>query len=353
MKLLLNTNLFFIIFTLFITSTLSKPNVCPTGGPELYTLINDYQSCSYKIIAIKGDNSPIYGVNYEYTEEFDTAEDVFSVQANAISPCEGFDWIADNNALNDNNNDDLGYGYYYIEVIRNYSTTPVTLIKFYLDLRMAKERVIGSPDIKININVSANSTSIEYSYQVTPGVYNYAPLQMNDSIKIWENNFNQSKDFSPFLRNIELTNDFTGIPLSSEKITLTNAGYGFPNQQYTIDTQFTPGQHIDFWHGVEYEFSVNSNIVSNNGINYQARHWNTSSNIGFTKSILIDKSPSFTRIVAYYLPTQPLTVTNSLEGGTSPDNFEITWQNPSPPIGTTWQYGSAYNTFNYQLPTND
>ena len=58
-------------------------------------------------------------------------------------------------------------------------------------------------------------------------------------------------------------------------------------------------------------------------------------------------------VIAYFYPAQLLTVNNNLEGGTSNDNFEITWQNPSPPVGTSWQYGSAYNTFNYQLPTND
>lgn len=351
MKLILYCCLILSTLILFSVSTFSKPNVCVTGGPELYTNIKDYQNSSYKIIAIKSDNSPIYGVNYEYTEEFDAAEDVFEVDANLTTACEGFDWIVDPGALDDDYNDDLGYGYYYIKVIRNYSTEPETIIAFYLDLRMAKERLTHSPDIHIRITITDVYSTVEYSYYDENYILHYSPLLMNSTIKIWENHGNLEKDFSPFLRNIEITNDLSGTSLSSEKIVLTQAEFGFPNQQYSIGTQFTPGEHIDFWHGVEYGFSVSPNIVFNNGADYLARHWNTSNNIGFSKSILIDKSLSFTRIVVYYLPTQPLSVSNYLEGGTSTDDFELTWNDAS--LNYTQEFGNSFNAFIYQSPTND
>lgn len=74
MKKIFNISLILLVLIEFQFTVYSKPNVCPTGGPELYTNITDYQNASYKILAFKGDNTPIYDEYYVKTNEFDFAE---------------------------------------------------------------------------------------------------------------------------------------------------------------------------------------------------------------------------------------------------------------------------------------
>ena len=77
------------------------PSVCPTGGPEIWIKATDNQYVTYHIIATKADNSPIYDTVYNFTNEFNSAEDYFDVAPNVQSDCEGFDWILDENAITD------------------------------------------------------------------------------------------------------------------------------------------------------------------------------------------------------------------------------------------------------------
>lgn len=49
-----------------------------------------------------------------------------------------------------------------------------------------------------------------------------------------------------------------------------------------------------------------------------------------------------------YYPTIPLTVLNNLEGGSSNNDYEITWHNPNPDIVIPWQFGIDFNAFNFE-----
>ena len=53
MNIIFNKILIVVVLPLFSSSVFSNPNVCLTGGPELYTNITDYQNASYKIVTVK------------------------------------------------------------------------------------------------------------------------------------------------------------------------------------------------------------------------------------------------------------------------------------------------------------
>ncbi len=132
------TTILFLISILFIGNTNWQ-----TGGPEIYLFIRDVDSVTYKIIAKKADNSPIYDQNYNFTTEFDTASDIFFVSPNELTSNEGFDWVVDHNSVNDTTNDDLGFGFYNIKIIRNYNKPMMdTVFNFYLDFRMDPNKIV-------------------------------------------------------------------------------------------------------------------------------------------------------------------------------------------------------------------
>jgi hypothetical protein len=117
---------------------------------------------------------------------------------------------------------------------------------------------------------------------------------------------------------------------------VNNQNYGF----ITINGEpVYPSTPVSLLKGTEPLFSTYSNIIEGNQL---FRNWSSSS-FNNPENIEINNSTSI--IEARFYPTQPLTVTNYLEGGTSNDNFEITWQDVKPP--EQFNFGNQYNAFQY------
>jgi len=237
-----------ILIPILLICAIAIADACLTGGPEIWIKVTDNQYVTYHIIATKADNSPVYDTVYNFTNEFDNAEDYFDVVPNIQSDCEGFDWISDNNALTDPTNDDLGYGYYFIQVIRiSGPESQDIIIQFYLDLRMGEERIINSPDIFIEIQRTVHgSYIIQNSFLTVENGLEWRDMNNNDTINIWENNYEQERDFSPFMKEIEITNDIGGSPNYQNKIKLVSSPYGFPETQYNEGHEFNPGDDVYF-----------------------------------------------------------------------------------------------------------
>lgn len=89
------------------------------------------------------------------------------------------------------------------------------------------------------------------------------------------------------------------------------------------------------------------NTYIQNGDTYNFRNWNN-----YTAGICLLRVQSNTsEFRSMYYPTYPLTIANNLEGVSSNDDFELTWQ--TPPISQNWQFGTIYNAFIFQDPLND
>lgn len=308
-------SIYLILIYLIISISLIKAG-CPTIGPELWIKIDDNEDIGYKIFAVKADNSPVYDENYNFTSEFNTAKDIFFVTSGEYPDCEGFDWIIDQNAVDDTTNDDLGYGFYKIGVIREYASNPDTILTFYYDTRMDESYGKTSIDVWVYLTQQDNNSFVfEKTRWTSTGEFQTVSFSQNDTIKIWENHWDQEKDFSYFTKEIEMTNEIAGSSDPNQEIYLLDAKYSFPEENYQLGQGYSPGTNLTLWHSVEYKFGVDSNVVVMGGTSYLARHWNSQENTGFQSEVLIQKDPSFTQVKAVYEPTHPLTVTNNLEGG--------------------------------------
>jgi len=329
--------------------TISIPSILgeilwPTGGPEIYIRITDNESVEYKIYAEKGDNSPIYGKNLEYTNEFDTAEDYFTTQPEIETQNEGFDWAVDPNSLSDTSNDDLGYGFYKIFIVRNHNSPyPENVVWFYLDFRMDHDQVINSPDIIVKIIRNTNgSFSIQNSYQVSSYTeYFWRELSDGDSLLVWENNYGQEKDWTLFTQDIPVTNEVDGVADSSLKIELIEKSEGFPvaESTYPVGYNFSADEQVPFWKEGTYKFEAVTEEIEGNRI----RDWNNGRYIGAEANVTLRSEDS--DIKANYYPTHPLTVHNYLEGG-SGGSYDLTWTTPNPEREQgTFQSLEIFNVF--------
>jgi hypothetical protein len=269
-----------------------------------------------------------------------TASETYSASTSILpGPPYGFDYVKQSDHLQDPW-DDLAYGFYKISFIRDYYTSSDTVFTFYWDLRQCNWP--HCPDVSFDFTRRSDGTTTLIYQEGKP---EEGELFENDTLYQWEI-YGVDKDWSGFVKNIEMKNDFDGSMNTSEKIKLKSAIEGFPFEQYTINHEFTPGDTANFWKGATYTFSVTDQAVQYSGNYYKARHWNVSQNVGAEREIAIYDS-----VVAFFIPTLELTVSNNLEGS-SGGIYQVEW-NKLPSIRDTVNSGIPANVFKYEEPTFD
>ncbi|MBE0538729.1 MAG: hypothetical protein IH620_03375 [Ignavibacterium sp.] len=148
-----------------------------------------------------------------------------------------------------------------------------------------------------------------------------------------------------------MTNLIGGSVESSIKTTFNSAPMGFPDNIAQINVQYNPGTVVNLWRGVYYNISTSHASYEKNGVNYNFRNWNNYLNYQSPTILRIESNTS--EIKSMYYQTQPLSVLNNLEGGSTNNNFNIIWQTPEPDLISSYQYGTPYNAFYYQIPLYD
>ena len=321
--------------------------------PEFYFYVKDNPGAYYKIHATAYEDIPVYDENFQITQSYrDVWERAvwvseeqgciyppFYAASNNYTTFIGFDDVTFTNS-GQGCRGVLGFGYYKVDLLRSVSEYGVysTVFSFNFDTRDCS----NYQDVFFHFDRNIDGSIIA---KVDASTFPIRYFNDGETINLWEV-FNQTKNWECFKNTVQLKNNFEGSPNQNVKLKCEFDPIGI----YT-GMEFITGNTISLMKGFTYNFSTIADIVNFNNKNYKVRDWNE--NTGYGSTFGFEVLNNSYQLEARFYPTQPLTVTNNLEGGTSSDNFELTWQNPSPPIGISWQYGSVYNAFNYQLPTND
>ncbi|MBE7476205.1 MAG: hypothetical protein HND39_07915 [Ignavibacteriota bacterium] len=157
------------------------------------------------------------------------------------------------------------------------------------------------------------------------------------------------RNISSYVNNIELTNLVGADVEFNIKTTFNNAIMGFPYNDVQLGQPYNPGDTARLWRGVNYGISTTHSSYTKNGIICNFRNWIGYEN--FSISAILRVLAGTDEFRSMYYSTIPLTIANNLEGGSSNNDYEITWQ--TPPITQTWQYGIPFNALKYEDPRND
>ncbi|HMU43141.1 MAG TPA: sialidase family protein [Ignavibacteriaceae bacterium] len=130
---------------------------------------------------------------------------------------------------------------------------------------------------------------------------------------------------------------------SSSEIEINGVPYPIPNNGFIFNNSET--------------FSDNDYFVSGVLTGSKFRHWNGFSSNPFDNPINNYAFPytpptNPKPINIYYYPTQPILVKNYLEGGTSTDDFGLSWQQ-NPDGNYTFDFGESFDAFIYNSNTQD
>ncbi len=304
---------------------------------ELRFFIDDDFSSNYKIVATRINlNEPIFGVDFMMIEGDAYDSKLSDSLAYPYRPpfdyFLGFDYVRDIGSVGWPT---IGEGKYEFSIYRN----NVLVHRF-----------------KINLlhYVGAASPDIEFEYTYSTGVLRAIDaiveiVEFDEMLYSWLILGYNEQDLSGYENPVEILNLGNGILNYNITTKLESATYGFPYDNFSVGTEFNTGEVINFWRGAKYTLSVVQTSFSRNDTTFNFRHWDNYNVLDNPAELKILSETDKIRTMFY--PTQPLTVTNYLEGGTSSDNFEIIWQEVKP--AQSYNYGSQYNAFNYQLPTND
>ncbi|MBI2419231.1 MAG: hypothetical protein HYV28_15285 [Ignavibacteriales bacterium] len=265
-----NACLYFIVLLLFVFNFRIYGQ--SPQQPEFYFYIYDDPGADYLLKARKADSSPSYGRNFEHVTENGFIYDriINGVPHWTPAPPEGnqaakmgYDWVRDLIAGNGGRGV-LNHGIYNIYVIRNNPSTPpyytetMPVFSFTLDLRFCGDLGIHSPDIIFKIYRNAQG-SITATYSVDNADI---PFQANAVLNFWELFAHLgTKDWSEFVREAVLQNDFDGQQNTAVPIKLVTASEGFPYSQHPVNTDFTSGTELTFWKGSTYGFTVTDQPV--------------------------------------------------------------------------------------------
>jgi len=171
------------------------------------------------------------------------------------------------------------------------------------------------------------------------------PIQNEGYVNSWEI-LQEERNIEDYCNNIELTNLIDGVAENNVKTFFYNAGMGFPYNDVQLGVEYNPGIFKRLWRGVNYGVSTTHLSYTKNGVIYNFRNW-FEYDI-YTTSAILKVLENTNKFRADFFPTIPLTVANNLEGGSSNNDYEITWHTPEPDIIIPCQYGVTFNAFNYQ-----
>ena len=320
--------------TLFLLS-LSVQNIFAIPG-EIWFYIDDNNNTNFKVVARRISlTEPLFGYNFMEigNSQFDEVTSDTDVLGNPLAHpwdvLRGFDYLRDPHVW-----PLIGEGKLEFFVYRN----DILLFQFGIDLvhyPLPPQPLFA--DITFYFTATTNSL-IAY----TNGIY--TEILNNSFVNCWELQ-GMERNISKYVNPVGLTNLVGGVVENNIKTTFNAATMGFPYGDVQLGVPYNPGTNVRLWRGVEYGLSTSHSTYTKNGIIYNFRNW-----IGYeayTMSSTLRVLDGTDEFRSMYYPTIPLTVSNNLEGGSSSNDFEITWQ--TPPITQTWQYGIPFNAFSYPL----
>lgn len=286
-------------------------------APEFYFFAKDYIGTNYRIYAEKYGTSLIYNKDYqstdvwnnqwERTDGYGNPTSFYAAPNTYIQTNRGFDWDTHlNSGTGAGCRGVLGYGLYRVDIQRQDETSQyITVFSFYFDTR--QDSWTGSPDLEFHFDYLSGSSSLTVNKLGSPP---HSVLQ-NDTIKLCvELGFQQ--DWSSFILNSSLKNDFNGSLNSNIPMILEEPENGFPLEQYNPGHSFTAGSTANFWKESFNEFSVTSGVVNFSGSNFKVRHWNIFEvDYGNVGRVQINTNTQ----TAFFKNVSTLTVNSNLEGG--------------------------------------
>ncbi len=339
-----------LIITLFILF-LSCNKIFPLPG-EFWFLIDDnyIDGYNYKVVATRINMSqPLFGkvngIDFMEVNSSDynvVTSDVDGLEGHEPIPYpfderRGFDYLRDPGFF-----PSIGEGYLEINIYQDYQDPPHTDLIFTFRLNNIHAE---SPDIIFEYSVNQPTILIAKAR----GGSVVTTIYYGDNKQIWNLLGDPYQYISSYYNNIQLTNDVNGTAENDIKITFNTALMGFPDGTGQIGYQYDPGTFVHLWRGVEYGLSTSHSTYTKNNIIYSFRNWYLYENYSISSTLKVE---DFTdKFRADYFPTVPLTVANNLEGGSSNNDYEITWQ--IPPKTQTWQYGIPFSAFEYNLTNQD
>ena len=320
--------------TLFLLS-LSVQNIFAIPG-EIWFYIDDNNNTNFKVVARRISlTEPLFGYNFMEigNSQFDEVTSDTDVLGNPLAHpwdvLRGFDYLRDPHVW-----PLIGEGKLEFSIYRD----GILLFQFGIDLvhyPLPPQPLFA--DITFYFTATTNSL-IAY----TNGIY--TEILNNSFVNCWELQ-GMERNISKYVNPVGLTNLVGGVVENNIKTTFNAATMGFPYGDVQLGVPYNPGTNVRLWRGVEYGLSTSHSTYTKNGIIYNFRNW-----IGYeayTMSSTLRVLDGTDEFRSMYYPTIPLTVSNNLEGGSSSNDFEITWQ--TPPITQTWQYGIPFNAFSYPL----
>lgn len=291
--------------------------------PEIYIVVSDYWGGELWYIRATAI-SYIYDENYNYTTDYTVAEEYAPDPQHTLT---GFDFSRFDQG---GEWQDISHAKYRFDFSQSLSD-PV-LFSFNIDFRSC---FINFQDIYIYFYNDADHI-ISVSWKISNLTEQHF-ISNETNLNYWEM-VEYSYDPTCFNANIYLHNY-----INSETNDIEDYG-----EMFADNIAYTSG--IDIFtalKGTTHNFRSYTTPVSNE--NYLFRNWSST-----VDKYLNPKNLKITNnddVEAYLYPTQSLTVTNYLEGGTSTDDFQLTWQNILPP--ENYDYGIHYDAFTYQDPIND
>ncbi|QQS37558.1 MAG: hypothetical protein IPM56_06280 [Ignavibacteriales bacterium] len=307
-----------IVILVFVNSILYSQH-----QPEIYINVYDYFLRDWDIRASAISN--VYNRQRDFTPLYQTANEF--IPANGLARY-GFDFITDNTGFG--TWEIIAFGTYTISFFPEDSEEEIWSVT--IDFRYC-DPLYTFQDIYLSLYIDQNN-NISFSWHWSAYPPNF--INNNSSLNYWEMvNFSSNQEcFDAEFYSHNYLARLTGLE-----------DYGvlyIDNESYNSGTDLF--QTIK---GNTHNFRTYPTPIENE--NFLFRNWNI-----FQGSF---ENPNDIRIInnsdieAYFYPTQPLTVTNSLEGGTG-GNYNLTWTNKSL-IPELWQYGAVYNAFDFNLNNQD
>ena len=329
---------------LLLTLLLSTHSIFGMDGEIWFYIDDNTPNVSYYVKAVRiSNNDPLFGANflevdtYNYNVVISDYDAVYQEPVGEFEKLRGFNFLRDIGAF-----PAIGEGKIRFEIYRN----NVLIFKFSIDLVHVGLPPNGTPDLTFEYSYLNPNVILAKANNITTQISN------NSFVNTWDLQ-GETRNITPYLNQVTLTNLIAGSVESNIKTTFNTAPMGFPYNNVQLGVQYNPGTTVSLWRGVYYNISASHTSYVKNGVNYNFRNWNEPYSTNYSSSTSHKIQPNTSEFRSMYYQTQPLTVFNNLEGGSTNNNYNIIWLNPNPDITTGWQFGSAFNLFNYSQNSDE